>query len=526
MSEKVFPNDFLSEAVNKVFAEFIGRELVADGHSYFLCEKVGAGGQGFVFSAKRDKETEADYVVKLLFQQNETDLDRGLRELRIGELDHPHLAKAIGVGADKAGTVGVIFERVRGKSLKEWIDGEPIPLPTVIRWGIELSEALAFLHERGFVHRDVKPSNILIAEKEQSVKLADFGLCFDLNGDGPLTTTGVPGTLDYMSPERRTGGVSPQSDIYSLGMVLHEAATGKRIRYSGEIDVPNRDLSTVIACCLEPNQKNRYASAVDLKADLESIAINKPPKIAQSLRNRKRRRFVLKTATTLLLIVLTGMGIWHGLTHRTTAQPPEKTGLSYEPAASPPFRLLKDEDYPKVMSDAEMMQKMMEIHLQFSHPVKEEVPKPDTEQKERERQKHVKERVVASLTAQTISANRFREDGSFGDYRQYEILEPGIKTGTPSIITDDGSKLVVKVPLNGMTYREHLWYTLGIRTTDKDRFILSDDSATLTFQHKDGLTDYLGVTFTKINEKHHQCAALVKEGFEKEILPKVVAALK
>lgn len=526
MNDEMLPNDFLSATVNKVFAEFVGREFSANGHLYFLSEKIGAGGQGFVFAARRDGEAAADYVVKLLFQQNKTDLDRGFRELRIGELEHPHLVKAVGIGTDKAGTVGVIFERIHGESLKKWIDGEQIPLPTIVRWGGELADALAFLHDRGFIHRDVKPSNILVTEPEQNVKLADFGLCFDLNDDGPLTTTGVPGTFDYMSPERQTGGVSPQSDIYSLGVVLHEAATGKRIRYSKEVKVPNRAFAAVIACCLEPGQKNRYASAEELKADLESISINEPPKFSWSLRNRKRLRFALKTVAVTILVVLLGLGIWHGIASRITSPPMATSSLRLDPTDALPLSPMKDEDSPKPTSDAEMPQRIMDVHLMPSHLAEKEEKKLNSEQKELERQKHIKEKIVAALTNQTIPANRLREDASYGDYRQYEILEPGIKTGVPSIITDNGSKLVVRVPLHGKTYRKHLWHTLGIPKTDEGTFVLSDESATLTFQHQANHTDYVGVTFTKINEKYHQCAALVKEGFEKIIVPKVAEALK
>lgn len=381
MSNDHRPNDFLASMVEKFFDEIAGKEIFAEKHLYSLCEKIGAGGQGVVFTARRDKEQDADFVVKLLFRQELHDLERGFRELRIGELEHPNLVKAVGIGSNRSGMVGLIFERIYGQSLKDRLAVGSIPQPLLLDWGIQIADVLAFLHERGFIHRDVKPSNILISEADRSVHLADFGLCFDQNANDSLTQDGIPGTLDYMSPELRTGMVLPQSDIYSLGMVLYEAATGKRIRDPDEIGMPNHEFAAVIACCLERSHNNRYAAAKDLKADLESIAIHELPKFARLIQKRKHRRSVFKIAVASLAVVLLGIGIWYSTISHAESPSEEGGVVHFQLRDDVPFRLLSDEDYPKVMSDTEVMQKIMDIHLLFSHPVSQEETMNDVEKK-------------------------------------------------------------------------------------------------------------------------------------------------
>jgi serine/threonine protein kinase len=361
---------FLDEAVEQLFKRFIGKEFIVDGRTYVLCEKLGVGGQGCVFSAQLSGATDADYVIKILFSgQNDTELDRGLLEVEAGTLNHPNLVKAIGIGGSRDGKLtGILFERVWGISLRKALDTQGSqPLTSVLQWGIQLADVLMFIHKIGLVHRDIKPTNIMITTSDHIAKLTDFGLCYNLNDSNSITKTGgTPGTLDYMSPEQQHGTISVQSDIYSLGLVLYEAVNGQRFRGTEKINIKNSPtLTAVVSCCLQPKCQDRYPSATLLKEDLQAILNNQPIKHAPKIRNRQYHRFLYKVTVAVItfgVVFAVILWRWNGIKVETSTDKEKKESVQFILSKDPPFRLLNEDERFKPASDLEYMQLLLNFN--------------------------------------------------------------------------------------------------------------------------------------------------------------------
>ncbi|UKA49743.1 protein kinase [Arthrobacter sp. FW305-123] len=156
-------------------------------------------------------------------------------EMRLlAAFDHPGLVAAFDAGVDTRNNeerAYLVMELAQGRDLRAILADGPLTVPETARIGIRLAGALSQVHEHGVIHRDIKPANILVSDDDglgQSVKLADFGVALVMN-DNRLTATGFTvGTAQYLSPEQAQGlGLTPASDIYSLGLVLLECLTGK-----------------------------------------------------------------------------------------------------------------------------------------------------------------------------------------------------------------------------------------------------------------------------------------------------------
>ena len=188
---------------------------------------VGRGTTGAVYRASSGAESVALKVLRPELAIDEMYRRRFLREVRIAqELRHPHLVEVLDAGAD-GGTVYMVARYVHGRSLARVLaeDG-PLPMSQVVRTALGVASGLDELHRQGIVHRDVKPSNILI-DGEGRAMLTDFGLARHV-AETVLTSYGlVLGTLDYIAPERLDGGeATPATDIYSLGCVVYACLTG------------------------------------------------------------------------------------------------------------------------------------------------------------------------------------------------------------------------------------------------------------------------------------------------------------
>lgn len=364
--------DIVTEALDRFFNDLIGRKMRVNGHDYSLVEKLGVGGQAVVYAAKCEDETEPNYAVKLLLRQSRTNFERCFRESNIGNLQHPNLVRALGIGEIKKGSLGILFERVYGRPLSDYLGGGQAALPRILQWGEQIADVLLFIHEQGFVHRDIKPSNILITDADGSVKLTDFGFCFDMNDDQSLSRVGAAGTLPYMSPEHGIDE-SPQSDYFSLGIVLHETVYGNRIHDTSEIDRSNPDFATLIECCMQPDKRNRYPVGTELKEDIQALRRGEAPKNAKRLLAQKKRRFVFRGSAAIALLSAIGFGTWqYCFLNADVQEEPEastSTQIDFTPNYSgyQPIRLLKDEDYPKVMSDFDLNREMLKIHELFHH---------------------------------------------------------------------------------------------------------------------------------------------------------------
>jgi serine/threonine protein kinase len=201
---------------------------------YHILERLGEGGMATVYKAY-DTRLERDVAIKIirtdLFGASvlERMLKRFEREAKsLARLSHPNIIKVIDYG-EYEGSPYLVMEYMPGGTLKQKL-GKPMPWQDAVRLLIPIAEALEYAHEQKIIHRDVKPSNILLMQKGQPM-LTDFGIAKILESDETFTLTGTGigvGTPEYMAPEQWTGSATAQSDIYSLGVVLYEMLTGRK----------------------------------------------------------------------------------------------------------------------------------------------------------------------------------------------------------------------------------------------------------------------------------------------------------
>ena len=197
---------------------------------YAIGESLGAGASSEVLAAV-DLVTGQQVALKSLRDGIDVVLRRRfLEETRIlAELDHPHLLPLLDAGLD-GGLPYLVMPLVRGSSLER--TPGPLAPERVRRIGAAVADALAYIHGRGILHRDITPGNILL-DRDDGVFLADFGIAKAWDGPSLTGENYVPGTAGYLAPEQAEGhGSSTASDVYALGLVLLEALTGVR-EYSG-----------------------------------------------------------------------------------------------------------------------------------------------------------------------------------------------------------------------------------------------------------------------------------------------------
>ena len=306
-----------------------------------LGRELGRGGMGVVYLA-RQLSLVRDVALKILSADAGLDEERILRFQReaalLGRLSHPHIVHVFMVG-EVAGfhylameyVDGTDLERVLAARSRGALESEPVPdslrgdfVLASTKLARDLARGLGAAHAQGIVHRDVKPSNILIG-RDGRVCLADFGLARDL-GAAALTTSGTAlGTPYYMSPERYGNAEpTPASDVYALGAVLYECVTGRRVF---ESDTPaslmasilhdepvapraiqggvHPDLETILLTCLEKDPARRFPDGDALADDLdrylsgEPIASSPIGPVTRVIRRARRRK------TSLLLLVAT-----------------------------------------------------------------------------------------------------------------------------------------------------------------------------------------------------------------------------
>ena len=262
---------------------------------------LGAGGMGEVYAA-RDTRLRRDVAVKVLPAQALGDDDsrrRLIREARLAaQLNHPHICTIHDVG-DDGGVAFIAMERVRGRPLDRVVRPAGLEPGTLVRLGAQIADALAYAHGRGIVHRDLKSSNVLVTD-DGKIKVLDFGLAQQLvlvSDDQPtrtLTQAGmIVGTPHYLAPEILRGGPADvRSDLWSLGVVLYEMASGVQpFRGATPIElgagILNADpeplparipraLAAVIERCLAKDPSQRFRGAGEVRAALEAVGSGAP----------------------------------------------------------------------------------------------------------------------------------------------------------------------------------------------------------------------------------------------------------
>jgi Tol biopolymer transport system component/predicted Ser/Thr protein kinase len=227
---------------------------------YVIEAPLGAGGMGQVFRA-RDTRLGRAVAIKVAHEQFSARFEREARA--ISALNHPHICTLYDVGPNY-----LVMELVEGDTLAARLKKGPLPIELALRYGAEIADALAAAHAQGIIHRDLKPGNIMVAKN--GVKVLDFGLAKSQRDRTLTATRVVMGTPAYMAPEQLEGKeCDARSDIYALGLVLYEMATGKRLVQGQPLEgVPER-LAPVVERCLAQDPDDRWQSAKDIKAVLE-----------------------------------------------------------------------------------------------------------------------------------------------------------------------------------------------------------------------------------------------------------------
>jgi serine/threonine protein kinase len=322
-----------------------------------ILHEIGSGGMGKVYLA-RHKKLNRSVALKILLQSG--DVQQRRRFLQEAEaasaLNHPNIVVIYDVLSSDGADV-IVMEYIAGKTLVDAIPRSGLRVPQTIKYGLQISDALAAAHAAGIVHRDLKPANIMVTDRGH-IKILDFGLAKLSNlhaiedaetaALGPLTVQGsIVGTLSYMSPEQAQGKlVDARSDIFSLGSVLYEMATGERA-FTGDnsisiLSAVLRDdprsikerttdssdgLEQLIRRCLRKDPADRWQTMDDVRQALEelkepsatseanrtaamtSAVLPLPePSVAPAPRSRRSRDAAL--AAVALLAVVAAAGTW------------------------------------------------------------------------------------------------------------------------------------------------------------------------------------------------------------------------
>jgi serine/threonine protein kinase len=331
---------------------------------------------GEVYKA-RDTRLDRTVAVKVLparLSENPAFRERFEREAKtISQLSHPHICTLHDVG-NHDGVEYLVMEFLEGETLTDRIAKGPLPLETVLRYGIEISDALEKAHRQGIVHRDLKPGNVMITKS--GIKLVDFGLA-KLAGPPPgsvvsslsvlptqaeagLTAQGtILGTFQYMAPEQLEGGEADgRTDIFALGLLIYEMATGKKpfsgksqaslmgaIMHSEPPSVSSARpmtppaLDRVVKTCLAKDPDDRFQTAHDVRLQLQWIeeggsAVGLPAPVAARRKSREKLAWTLvplaalaAAAATLLVIRLRSEP---PRIVRSSLLPPEKSSFAFE----------------------------------------------------------------------------------------------------------------------------------------------------------------------------------------------------
>ncbi len=298
----------LGTAVTLPGEQYVPGQMLGD--RFCLLHRLGTGGMGQVYEAE-DTVLGVPVAVKLLPPVGTSPqlVSQLHQEILLGRrVSHPNVCRIYDLGT--SGDLHFLtMELLDGDTLAERLARGPIAYPKACRIIEQMVAALAAAHREGVVHRDLKPSTIMVGKNGQ-VKVMDFGLARDYRLQ-PVGRTRPVGTPAYWAPEQARGEVATEaSDVYALGLVMLEILSGQR-RKSGLATIP-RPLRQVVARCLADSPASRFASAVELEARLGQLS-----------RARRRRRAHLMTMLPAGAAIVAAVLVLATMTWRSHAETPE-----------------------------------------------------------------------------------------------------------------------------------------------------------------------------------------------------------
>jgi serine/threonine protein kinase len=347
---------------------------------YSIVGQLGAGGQGEVYKA-RDTRLNRFVAIKVLperLSQNPELKARFEREAQtLAKLSHPHICPVFDIG-QQDGTDYLVMEFLEGETLARRLDKGALPLDEALKIAVQIADALDKAHRQGVIHRDVKPSNVMLTKS--GTKLLDFGLAKSSAHKAVVSVSEMPtgaevtaqgtilGTLQYMSPEQLEGQeADARSDVFAFGTVLYEMLTGRKafdgrsqsslIAAIMHVDPPRISelkpmispaVARVVKVCLAKDPDQRWQSAHDLASELQWISegsshLPGAAAVSKSNAGRRRRTAGLAIAACLLSASAAAVGVW---TLKSSSSAPAPSG--HFVLGLPPGQQLADLNFPVI----------------------------------------------------------------------------------------------------------------------------------------------------------------------------------
>jgi tetratricopeptide (TPR) repeat protein/tRNA A-37 threonylcarbamoyl transferase component Bud32 len=322
------------------------------GPRYTIIRLLGSGGMASVYQAW-DETLGTAVALKLIRVDASTPRaelraleDRFKRELKLArQVTHPNVVRIHDLGEVES-TLYLTMEYVQGADLATLLKREPqLPLPRLLLLARQIAAGLAAAHKAGIVHRDLKPANVMVVEAQDHALLMDFGIARSTTAATINTMPGaLIGTLDYMAPEQARGEPTDErTDVYAFGLILYELLAGGRPRYSAEGGLsaliqrlekgppplkslqPNVPpaLERIVTKCLQPAAADRYASAAEVLAELETLDDQGRARVAPPVRPAWQRL----AALLIVGAVLIGATWWLSRGGGPAAPPPARAAV-------------------------------------------------------------------------------------------------------------------------------------------------------------------------------------------------------